>query len=63
MPTAGNLTPTITRDLRGTFILPAPNHLDLKGFFQSTDDVSGFRKREVVLDFADRVFDMSRALR
>ena len=33
--TAGNLTPTIIRDLPGTFILPAPNRLGSKRFSQS----------------------------
>jgi hypothetical protein len=50
-PTAGNLTPIITRDLLDTFILPVPNRLDSKRSSQSADDVNAFGKREVVLDF------------
>lgn len=50
-PTAGNLTPTIIRDLPGTFISPAPNHLDSERFFQSTDDGNAIATRRVVLDF------------
>jgi hypothetical protein len=39
-PIAGNLTPTTTLDLQGTFILPARSRLDWKRFFQSTVDVN-----------------------
>jgi len=40
--TAGNLIPTITRASPATFTLPAPNRLDSKRFFQSTNDASSF---------------------
>jgi hypothetical protein len=41
-PTAGNLIPTIIRGLPATFMLPAPNRLDSKHFFQSIDEENTF---------------------
>ena len=50
-PTAGNLTPIIIPDSRATFILPEPNRLDSKRFFQSIADANVFETRRLVLDF------------
>jgi hypothetical protein len=59
-PPAGNPTPTITRDLPGTFIALTPSRPDSKRFFQSTDgdNIFGTRRR---FRFSNWVFDMSRA--
>jgi hypothetical protein len=52
--TAGNLILTITRDLRATFILPTPNLLASKRFFQSTNDCNAFGTRRVAFDFTSK---------
>ena len=56
LPTAGNLTLTITHDLPATFIFPALSRPASKRFFQFTIDRNEMQK--VAFDFYEQAFDV-----